>query len=361
MEHRVSRKAPIWNYFLMRSPWSGNAASILAKIKTATGSFKTVTASKLRPAFKKFFDGIAQLRKTPDETAKVAQAAVPRAGVTGDLARGLLPVLNKTCFVAGTPILTPDGEKEIDELQVGDQVLSRSETDAHGNVRSRSVEKIFELSAPILELRLGGQTIETTAEHPFFVVEKGWVRASELEQGDLLVGHNDTLTAVETITTTDRHEAVYNISVADDHTYFVGRESWGFSVWVHNAYSIRRAVDGTWEVLDNVGDVVRSGLKSGDEAYAIARNANGLADALKRFPNAKAMDIRSGFRPPAGGREFADPDKLRTLGKFDWDKLTKPIIARPLPDGTFEIHQGMTRIEAALRAGITHLPVELIP
>ncbi len=21
MEHRVSRKAPIWNYFLMRSPW----------------------------------------------------------------------------------------------------------------------------------------------------------------------------------------------------------------------------------------------------------------------------------------------------------------------------------------------------
>ncbi len=73
---------------LIATGGSGNAASILAKIKTATGSFKTVTASKLRPAFKKFFDGISQLRKTPDETAKAVQAVAPRTGpthVTGEL------------------------------------------------------------------------------------------------------------------------------------------------------------------------------------------------------------------------------------------------------------------------------------
>ncbi len=54
-----------------------------------------------------------------------------------------LPVLNKTCFVSGTPILTPEGEKEIDQLKVGDQVLARSESDAQAAVRSRSVEKVF--------------------------------------------------------------------------------------------------------------------------------------------------------------------------------------------------------------------------
>jgi hypothetical protein len=29
--------------------------------------------------------------------------------------------------------------------------------------------------------------------------------------------------------------AVYNVRVAEDHTYFVGARSWGFSVWSHNS------------------------------------------------------------------------------------------------------------------------------
>src|SRR5262249_23944282 len=33
---------------------------------------------------------------------------------------------------------------------------------------------------------------------------------------------------------------VYNVRVADFHTYFVGCEEWGFSVWAHNAYIILR-------------------------------------------------------------------------------------------------------------------------
>ncbi len=101
------------------------------------------------------------------------------------------------------------------------------------------------MSAPILEVRLGGQTIETTAEHPFYVLEKGWVRAAKLEVGDQLVGHDDKLTTVDSVTTTDRTESVYNVRVAADHTYFVGDYDWGFSVWVHNAYSINKLADGS--------------------------------------------------------------------------------------------------------------------
>ncbi len=28
---------------------------------------------------------------------------------------------------------------------------------------------------------------------------------------------------------------MYNVRVADHHTYFVGTDEWGFSVWAHNA------------------------------------------------------------------------------------------------------------------------------
>jgi hypothetical protein len=33
---------------------------------------------------------------------------------------------------------------------------------------------------------------------------------------------------------TGHYETVYNIRVQDCHTYFVGDEDWGFSVWAHN-------------------------------------------------------------------------------------------------------------------------------
>jgi hypothetical protein len=195
-----------------------------------------------------------------------------------------LPVLNKTCFVADTPILTPDGYKPIQDFKAGDAILSRPEDKPYEPVRPSVVEELFELAAPILELRLGGQTIETTAEHPFYVAEKGWVRAEKLEAGDQLVGHDDQLTTIESVTTMERHETVYNVRVAYDHTYFVGDEDWGFSVWVHNAYSVRQLADGTFAIVDDVGDVVPgfSNLEA-DEAAFLVKKWNTAAKRVGPF------------------------------------------------------------------------------
>jgi hypothetical protein len=41
--------------------------------------------------------------------------------------------------------------------------------------------------------------------------------------------------AVEEVEDTGEWETVYNLRVADFHTYFVGCDEWGFSVWAHNA------------------------------------------------------------------------------------------------------------------------------
>jgi hypothetical protein len=59
--------------------------------------------------------------------------------------------------------------------------------------------------------------------------------ARELRAGDVLVGHDGREMAVEGVEDTGRWATVYNLRVAEYHTYFVGCQEWGFSVWAHNA------------------------------------------------------------------------------------------------------------------------------
>lgn len=137
----------------------------------------------------------------------------------------VLPILQITCFVAGTPVLTAEGSRPIESLKVGDTVLSRPENNVEVPVRPKIVAAMFELSAKVVELHVGGQVLETTAEHPMFVDGVGWRPAHELQAGDLLIGHDLQRTAVEKVLLTDRTETVYNLRVADDHTRIVNNES----------------------------------------------------------------------------------------------------------------------------------------
>ncbi|WP_162661293.1 polymorphic toxin-type HINT domain-containing protein [Tuwongella immobilis] len=41
--------------------------------------------------------------------------------------------------------------------------------------------------------------------------------------------------AVEAVTETGLRQPVYNLRVADWHTYFVVGDAWGWAVWAHNA------------------------------------------------------------------------------------------------------------------------------
>jgi hypothetical protein len=65
-------------------------------------------------------------------------------------------------------------------------------------------------------------------------------------------------------------------------------------------------------------------------------------------------DVQFSQLIPSASRPFADPDKLKRHGPFDWNKYT-PIIVET--DGTrFWIMDGMTGVENARRTGITVLP-----
>ena len=74
----------------------------------------------------------------------------------------------------------------------------------------------------VLNLHLQGQVIRTTLEHPFWVEGRGWTAVKDLQPGALLRGHDGQLWPVETVTPTTELATVYNLRVADYHTYFVG-------------------------------------------------------------------------------------------------------------------------------------------
>jgi hypothetical protein len=164
--------------------------------------------------------------------AQLGQTAVSLAAVASPAVRA---AILKACFAAGTPLLTAEGSKPIEEIRVGDRVLSRPEGDVEAPVKAMLVEEVFVRTGRLWVVRVGGRDILTTAEHPFFVRGKGWVPAGELQEGDLFSTHEGRWVAAEGVYDTGEYGTVYNLRVAEYHTYFVGCDEWGFSVWAHNA------------------------------------------------------------------------------------------------------------------------------
>jgi RHS repeat-associated protein len=197
----------------------------------------------------------------------------------------------RSCFVAGTRLLTPDGDKPIELLRPGDLVLSRSEHDMEGSVEGRPVVDTFVRVALILELHVGNRAIRTTVEHPFYVAGRGWVAATHLCPGEFLCSHDGSLWPLDRIVATRELATVYNVQVDEYHTYFVGYEEWGFSVWAHNAeYVVGKPIGGGWyEIIDReTGDVVKKiqGFANAKtEAARLTQEAAGEVRGIKREPS----------------------------------------------------------------------------
>ena len=57
-----------------------------------------------------------------------------------------------------------------------------------------------------------------------------------MQAGDRLRTDDGWVTIAE-VFDTGTYEPVYNLRVAEYHTYFVGADGWGFAAWAHNAYT----------------------------------------------------------------------------------------------------------------------------
>lgn len=133
------------------------------------------------------------------------------------------------CFTAGTKVLTDEGEKPIEEIEVGDKVLAKS--DETGEVAYKEVVGLFQKQADeIYYVHIGDEIIEVTGEHPFWLDGKGWTFVKDLKVGDLLVSSVSTKLAIDKIEKEPREATVYNFEVKDFNSYFVSN----LGIWVHN-------------------------------------------------------------------------------------------------------------------------------
>jgi hypothetical protein len=167
----------------------------------------------------------------------------------GDIVGGILSIgqaaasaymLSQACFTGETKVLTRRGWVRMDELKALDEVLSCDENEPLREVGYKKVLEVFTFDlARIWHVQVKGKVIRTTSEHPFYVWGKGWRAARELEIGDRFRSHDGRMVAVEEVGDSGTWQKVYNCSVEDWHTYFVGGEEFGFGVWAHNACAVK--------------------------------------------------------------------------------------------------------------------------
>jgi hypothetical protein len=234
-------------------------------------------------------------------------------GATGRAACGTPNVLSWLfgifCFAAGTPLLTPEGDKPIEQIKPGDWVLSAPECDPEAPPEPRLVEEVFTNVSPLLNLRVGRRTIRTTPLHPFYVRGKGWTAAQELESGDLLRSHDGRWVAVESVAEGDRESAVYNLRISEHHTYFVGAREWGFSVWAHNACTIEAA---RAAAARHAGEEIGLGRFLFPTRRAARQAASEIAGDLGRGARRISQQEFDGLPSRLGGSD-------RTIGRQSWD------------------------------------------
>ena len=177
--------------------------------------------------------------------------------------------------------------------------------------------------------------IRTTLKHPFFTNDRGWVPVKELHPGDWILTASDNWIAVEEVYDTGDWELVYNVRVADHHTYFVGDDDWGWSAWAHNAVCV--AVDRT-DPRWNEREI------SGHKVYGTAQNTTGLTDDPHA---AHVMAIVNQLAPMAPADTYFVLNRTwRTalgrhnvpIGTAGAEKQPDILIVQPLGNGKWKIH-----------------------
>ena len=93
---------------------------------------------------------------------------------------------NSMCFTSKTPIKVKGGTKYIRDIKEGDIVLTISDK---GEVVEAPVTNVMKrvVNDTLIVHTANGKHLRCTPNHPFYVVDKGWVNAEDLEPNDPLV------------------------------------------------------------------------------------------------------------------------------------------------------------------------------
>ena len=100
------------------------------------------------------------------------------------------------CFVAGTMILTAGGLVAIENIKAGDKVISTN-AETFDVAEKTVVETYVRETTKLVRLKINGEIIKTTLDHPFYVKDVGFVGADEFYIGDMLLDLRGDILLVE--------------------------------------------------------------------------------------------------------------------------------------------------------------------
>jgi len=200
---------------------------------------------KLAPKLMKFLDEIKKGRKGLKKLEELAEEAATACGKK-------LP----NSFAAGTPVLLGDGTtKPIEQIRVGDLVMAADP--ASGAVAAKPVTvlhiNVDERLTDLTVVAANGQraVVHTTPEHPFWSpAQRAWVGAGTLRAGEELTSYEAAGPTVAAVRTFPGPQVMFNLTVADIHTYYV--LAGATPVLVHNCDPIGFADDAVSSAFENM-------------------------------------------------------------------------------------------------------------
>lgn len=280
---------------------------------------------------------------TPDEFAAViARMDRMSPDEMADLLRRIeqmspdeLTALGLICsFSAETVVTTKYGARPIHTLAAGDFVLAYHEKNRR--IDFYPITAVWaHTDAVVQTITLDGETIITTPEHPFFTVSSQWEPALLLQAGDQIRRADGRLGTVQEIRFAAEPQTMYNLTVADAHTFFVGNGQW----LVHNGcnYSLiyerlnRMTPEEFSQMVERLGDL------SPEELRALTNYSSRWEDFFDRVPfrdEHGAYNLHHGY--PRNFREFFRERGIDIDNPQNMFELPQSLHTR-LPDG---IHTG---------------------
>ena len=140
----------------------------------------------------------------------------------------------KVCFVAGTKVLSENGLINIEDIKNGMKVYSYNEETKQVELNEVKNTFINYVDYDMYKIYIENEVIESTNKHPYYIKDRGWIEARNLQIGDTLITPENKEIEIKNIEIVkhvgNKLKEVYNIEVNNNHNYFVGENK----VLVHN-------------------------------------------------------------------------------------------------------------------------------
>jgi hypothetical protein len=133
------------------------------------------------------------------------------------------------CFPAGTLVLMADGSsKPIEDIKADDYVMADDPMDENSASARQVTGTVSHWTQSLVEIHtdrnqdgLSDGSFQATANHPMWTLGRGWTQAGDISPGESLLDVSGAPVSVLTVTAFNHTCGTYNLTVDDDHSYFV--------------------------------------------------------------------------------------------------------------------------------------------